>query len=239
MNFYLLRTSKATVVALAAILIIGSSALAHNGVEHSGTQHGGAQHGAENLPFNLKDSLSPYGSIGHPDSPAISNQQAYEAYLRSEYKELTLLQKAIQDKEISESNRNALSKIAQAGPTAAQTGVWSPVSNWPVYAIHMSLMSDGKVVAWEGSDNDVTLWNPSNNSFTPLPNPGNGHNVIFCASHTHLPNGNLFTTTGVIGVADPKVSLFNYNTKSWTSLGNLKYGRYYHSREYGAPSGIS
>ncbi len=224
MNFYLLRTSKATVVSLAAMLTIGSSTLAHNGVEH-----GGAQQGAENLPFNLKDSLSPSASIGHPDSPAISDQQAYEAYLRSEYKELTPLQKAIQDKEIAESNRNALSKIAQAGPTAAQTGVWSPVSDWPVYAIHMSLMSDGKVVAWEGSNNDVTLWNPGNNSFTPLPNPGNGHNVIFCASHTHLPNGNLFTTTGVIGVADPKVSLFNYNTKSWTSLGNLKYGRYYPS----------
>jgi hypothetical protein len=217
MNFYLLRASQAALISLATLLTIGPVAIAHNGAKHT----------VEPLPFDLKD--LPGAPIGKADNPSPSAEQAYDAYHRDEFKELTPLQQAIQDKAIVDYNNQSVVNIAQAGPNAAQTGVWGPITNWPVFAIHMSLMSDGKVMAWEGSNNDVTLWDPNSNAFTALPNPGNGHNVIFCSSHTHLPNGNLFTTTGVIGVSDPKVSLFNYNSKAWTPIGNLKYGRYYPS----------
>jgi Domain of unknown function (DUF1929)/Ricin-type beta-trefoil lectin domain-like len=218
MNFHLLRIIKALLISFVTALMIIISALVHGGLEHD----------VQAQP-SLKDQPFPEARGGNTEMASPSDQQAYQKYQSDEFKALTPLQKAVQDKEIADYNLNATMKIAQAGPNAAQSGVWSTVFNWPVYAIHMALMSDGKVTAWEGSNNDVTLWDPNSNSFTPLPSPGNGHNSIFCSSHTHLPNGNLLTSTGAIGVSDPKVSLFNYNSRSWSAIGNLKYGRYYPS----------
>jgi len=50
--------------------------------------------------------------------------------------------------------------------TAAETGSWSEVLSWPMVAVHMNLMPNGKVLAWGSAESGVPrVWDPSTNTF--------------------------------------------------------------------------
>lgn len=123
------------------------------------------------------------------------------------------------------------------------TGAWSDVFNFPVTAIHMSLLHTGHIILWSvegdtagrgepylldythGCDPQTETCNcfEDDACFTIKPNPAN----IFCGGHAQLSNGSLLVNGGHvaddIGLAD--TFLFEYNRETddwnWTEQGAL------------------
>jgi 6-phosphogluconolactonase (cycloisomerase 2 family) len=124
--------------------------------------------------------------------------------------------------------------------TPSVSGQWSGVSNWPVVPIHIHLLPNGKVLLWDrhghewGWDGTPRLWDPQTGAFTTLPAPDYD---IFCAGHSFMADGKLLITGGHIplpppndsGVGEDKVSLFDFQTNSFTSLPRMNAGRWYPS----------
>ena len=112
-----------------------------------------------------------------------------------------------------------------ASATSAESGVWSPVLSWPIVAVHMNLLPNGKVLAWGSATSGVPqMWDPATNLFTPYPSPA----LLFCAGHAFLADGRLLVIGGHIkgdhGL--PNVTAFNQNT-GWSSLPKMPRGRWY------------
>ncbi|MBX9257884.1 AbfB domain-containing protein [Desmonostoc muscorum CCALA 125] len=122
-------------------------------------------------------------------------------------------------------------------PASASLGQWSAVDPWPVYGVHLTLMPDGNVLAWDstnngfgGATNKTILWNPVNNSKTELnSNSSLQGEELFCAPHTQLPDGKVFTVTGTVGVADNTTHIFDNQTNQWSLHQSMNTGRYYPS----------
>ena len=85
-------------------------------------------------------------------------------------------------------------------PVEASTGQWGPVIPWDIVPLHMSLLPNGKIFAWGKTDVADTMgmpriWDPANGS------PDGAAEIhvddmLFCAGHTLLPNGNLMVAGG-------------------------------------------
>ena len=110
----------------------------------------------------------------------------------------------------------------------AVVGQWSQVLDWPLVAIHMSLMPDGKVLAWD-DHTDATgaaVFDPATLTVTVRPFLAAN---LFCAGLSMLPDGRVFIAGGHIsnhvGVASG--TIFNPQTQSWTSGGTMAVGRWY------------
>ena len=111
----------------------------------------------------------------------------------------------------------------------AQSGLWSGILDWPLVAIHMSLMSDGRIMAWDkmNLNPDPQVWDPVTSSFrsAALGDPAN----LFCAGHLTLPDGRLFSVGGHmadhVGLAAGRI--FNPATNVWTSTPDMSVGRWY------------
>jgi galactose oxidase len=112
-----------------------------------------------------------------------------------------------------------------ASATAAESGAWSAVVSWPIVAVHINLMPNGKVLAWGSKESGLPqVWDPATNSFTPYPSPV----LLFCAGHSFLADGRLLVIGGHIkgdhGL--PDVTVFNQTT-GWSSLPKMPRGRWY------------
>jgi hypothetical protein len=85
-------------------------------------------------------------------------------------------------------------------PEEASKGKWGPVIPWDIIPLHMNLLPNGKIFAWGKTDVADTMgmpriWDPS----AGLPNTASEVHVdemLFCAGHTLLPNGNLMVAGG-------------------------------------------
>ena len=95
-------------------------------------------------------------------------------------------------------------------------------------AVHSSMLSNGKVVAWDGygeAVNSENVWNPETGAFEPAPLGLN----LFCAGHALLPDGRLFVAGGhvldLVGLRD--TVLFNPLTSSWSAGPDMARGRWY------------
>ncbi len=53
---------------------------------------------------------------------------------------------------------------AQAQPSV--DGLWSGVINWPIEAIHASLLPTGKIMVWQTWTESVGLWDPLTQQFS-------------------------------------------------------------------------
>ncbi|MEM1143752.1 MAG: galactose oxidase-like domain-containing protein [Pseudomonadota bacterium] len=147
----------------------------------------------------------------------------------------------------------ALVLVMLAAPIHAneEEGRWSEVYEWPVTAIHMSLLHTGHVLLWSVDDDEELidtgregygepyLLDPTGDCFdvaagcfTPKPNPVN----IFCGGHAQLSDGSLLVNGGHVrddvGFAD--TFLFRYdrelNDWNWTPQGalpNSHFARWY------------
>ena len=114
---------------------------------------------------------------------------------------------------------------ALATATSAESGAWGPVLSWPIVAVHMSVLPNGKVLAWGSKESGTPqVWNPATNVFTPYPSPA----LLFCAGHSFLADGRLLVIGGHIkgdhGL--PDVTAFNQST-GWLSLPKMPRGRWY------------
>ena len=141
--------------------------------------------------------------------------------------------------------RSAVASAATAAALATdpgQVGQWGPVTDWPVVGIHVALLPNGKVLAWDSVGDRatetfpvhnftrVTVYDPVTGTHTPV-NVDTGYN-IFCAGFAHLTDGSLFIAGGnrdaqLNGIV--QTHLFNPVTNTWLLGPNMAAGRWYPS----------
>ena len=112
--------------------------------------------------------------------------------------------------------------LAVAATSAA--GQWSAPFGWPIVALHVSLLHNGKVLSW-GKYGAPYLWNPASGGFTALSNPY----WLFCAGHSLLPDGRVLAAGGHISDDHglPDAAAYNPASGTWTKLPSMKFGRWY------------
>ncbi len=130
-------------------------------------------------------------------------------------------------------------RLAAAGVTGdeAEVGRWGPVMDWPVVGIHMALMPDGKVIAYDSSadrlgDPDqsftrATVWSPTANTHVDAMLFGFN---IFCTGLAHLMDGTLFTAGGNKRGESPGIRqthTFDHETGSWSRGPDMAEERWY------------
>ena len=141
--------------------------------------------------------------------------------------------------------RSAVESQAAAAAVAAdpgQVGQWGPVVDWPVVGIHVALLPNGKVLAWDSVGDRATesfpvhdftratVYDPVTGTHTQA-NVDTGFNV-FCAGFAHLPNGSLFLAGGnkdsqLNGIV--QTHLFDPANNDWSLGSNMTVERWYPS----------
>src|SRR5438552_268912 len=76
-------------------------------------------------------------------------------------------------------------------------GAWAGPFTWPIVAIHMALLPNGKVLAWDLTNAAVQLWDPAANTFTDVSDTTINFNY-FCAGQTALGDGRILVDGGHI-----------------------------------------
>ena len=131
---------------------------------------------------------------------------------------------------------------AAVAADAGQAGQWGPVVNWPVVGIHVSLLPDGRVLAWDSVGDRATetfpvhdftratVYDPVTGTHTPA-TVNTGYNV-FCAGFAHLADGTVFLAGGnkdaqLNGIV--QTHLFNPASNAWSLGPNMAAGRWYPS----------
>jgi hypothetical protein len=123
---------------------------------------------------------------------------------------------------------NAGGACAPPAPTVpepmASAGQWGPPFSWPVVAVHLHLLPDGRVLSW-GRMGDPQIWDPATGGFTAVPSATD----VFCAGHAFLPDGRLFVAGGHISDFHglPDANLFDPAADTWHSLAPMAHGRWY------------
>jgi galactose oxidase len=107
--------------------------------------------------------------------------------------------------------------------SGTEAGQWSAPFNWPIVAVHMMLLPDGKVLSI-GRSGTPQVWNPATGGFAAVPAPA----WLFCAGHTLLPDGRVFLAGGHIkdNRGLPNITFFS-GTNTWTSGAPMARGRWY------------
>ena len=107
-------------------------------------------------------------------------------------------------------------------------GQWSAPVDWPLVAVHMSLLPTGKVLAfdaWEDAPNSEKIWDPATGSFQSVPYGRN----LFCAGHLQLADGRTFIAGGNVtandGLAD--TTIFNSSNNTYFRGPDMSVARWY------------
>jgi hypothetical protein len=129
---------------------------------------------------------------------------------------------------------------AAAGGASQDVGEWGPVVDWPVIGVHVALLSNGQVLAYDSVGDHAaesypvhdytraTVWDPVTGIQTPV-NVDTGFNV-FCSGLAHLLDGRLFLAGGnknqqLNGIV--QTHLFESATNAWSLGPNMAAGRWY------------
>jgi hypothetical protein len=112
--------------------------------------------------------------------------------------------------------------FASGDPSSA--GEWTAPFFWPIVSVHLSLLPNGKVLAF-GHHGSPQVWDPSSGDFTAVPAPA----LLFCAGHTFAPDGRLIVAGGHISNAHgiPDITIFGTGAPSWTTSTPMQLGRWY------------
>jgi hypothetical protein len=115
------------------------------------------------------------------------------------------------------------SASAVAGVSASQTGSWSAPFAWPVVAVHLHLLPNGKVLSW-GGGGSPQVWNPSTGAFSAQSSPI----PLFCTGHAFAADGRLVVFGGHIKMEHglPNITTFT-STGGWSSSAVMQRGRWY------------
>jgi hypothetical protein len=113
--------------------------------------------------------------------------------------------------------------VTVLGPEAI-TGKWAGVISWPIVAVHLAVLPDGRVLSM-GKAGAPQLWDPETGSFTAVPSPA----WLFCSGHAFLADGRLLVIGGHIDDAKglPDATIFDYRTGSWSQGPPMAQGRWY------------
>jgi hypothetical protein len=118
----------------------------------------------------------------------------------------------------------AVGATALAEASASTSGQWTAPFPWPIVAVHMIMLPDGRVLTI-GRNGKPTVWNPTSGAFTTVAAPA----WLFCAGHTLLADGRVFVAGGHItndhGL--PNTTLFTPSNNTWQSSALMAKGRWY------------
>lgn len=115
-------------------------------------------------------------------------------------------------------------------------GAWGAVQEWPAIGIFMSLLPNGKVLAYDSTDvanfdqTRAMTWDPATNA-TVRADELLGFN-IFCSGLAKLLDGSLFTAGGTRAPENQginKTATFDSTTNAWTQGANMSVERWYPS----------
>jgi Galactose oxidase-like, Early set domain/Bacterial Ig domain len=151
---------------------------------------------------------------------------------------------AAQEKKLDAHTRAVSAKYAKDAAAVVagapqDLGEWGPVVDWPVVGVHVALLPNGKVLAYDSIGDNATeaypvqnftratVWDPVTGSQTPV--NVDGFN-IFCSGLAHLIDGRMFLAGGnkdqaLNGIV--QTHLFNPATNSWSLGPNMAAGRWY------------
>jgi Galactose oxidase-like, Early set domain/Bacterial Ig domain len=121
-------------------------------------------------------------------------------------------------------------------------GEWSDVVDWPVVGVHVALLPNGKVLAYDSVGDNATetypfqdftratLWDLQTGTQTPV--NVDTHVNVFCSGLAHLVDGRLFLAGGnkdqqLNGIV--QTHIFNPTDNSWRLGPNMAAGRWYPS----------
>src|SRR4051794_6340498 len=150
---------------------------------------------------------------------------------------------AAQEQALDKHTRAATASAATAAAVAVgpqDVGQWGPVEDWPVVGVHVALLPNGKVLAYDSIGDNATesyltqdhtratLWDPAPPTHTQV-NVDTGFN-IFCSGLGHLVDGRLFIAGGnqdqaLNGIV--QTHLFDPATNTWRLGPNMAAGRWY------------
>jgi Domain of unknown function (DUF1929)/Bacterial Ig domain/Kelch motif len=132
---------------------------------------------------------------------------------------------------------------AAAVPGAeGEVGSWSAPVDWPVVGVHVALLPNGKVLAYDSVGDHATesypiqdhtratVWDPQTGTQTDV-RVATGFN-IFCSGLAHLLDGSVFVAGGnkdqqLNGIRQTHV--FNPQTNTWTRGADMSFERWYPS----------
>jgi hypothetical protein len=151
-------------------------------------------------------------------------------------------ERALDQRTLAASAPDAKAAAAAVAAAPQDAGEWGPVVNWPVVGVHVALLPNGKVLAYDSIGDNATetypiqdhtratVWDPATGSQAPV-NVNTGFNV-FCSGLAHLEDGRLFLAGGnkdqaLNGIV--QTHLFNPATNTWSLGPNMAAGRWYPS----------
>ena len=113
--------------------------------------------------------------------------------------------------------------MAMAGDEAT-AGSWTAPFPWPIVALHLNLLPNGRVLSW-GHAGIPQVWNPATGSFTSVLSPS----LLFCAGETFLPDGRLLVAGGHLSDDHglPNINLFSAGSQPWATSTPMARGRWY------------
>lgn len=112
----------------------------------------------------------------------------------------------------------------------ATLGKMEPVLDWPLVAVSMASLPDGRILTFSGSERRTwpttertfsAIWDPETGGFEE--NLFIGHNM-FCGTLSLTSDGGVFITGGRNQGNSPWTTLYDYTDSSWTPLQNLPSG---------------
>jgi galactose oxidase len=114
--------------------------------------------------------------------------------------------------------------VATAPQPMASVGEWSAPFGWPVVAVHLHLLPDGRVLSW-GRIGTPQIWDPATGAFTEAATATD----VFCAGHAFLPDGRLLVAGGHISDFHglPDANTFDPLTDAWSAQAPMAHGRWY------------
>jgi hypothetical protein len=131
--------------------------------------------------------------------------------------------------------------VASAG-APQDVGTWSAPVDWPVVGVHVALLPNGKVLAYDSvgdhatetypvhDHSRATVWDPLTGTQTDV-RVNTGFN-IFCSGLAHLFDGSVFVAGGnkdatLSGIRQTHV--FDPASNTWTRTADMAYARWYPS----------
>jgi hypothetical protein len=137
---------------------------------------------------------------------------------------------------------DAAAAAAAVTGSTSQVGEWGPIVDWPVVGVHVALLGNGKVLAYDSIGDHATetygvqdrtratVWDPATGAQTPV-DVTTGYN-LFCSGLAHLMDGSVFVAGGN---KDPQLNglvqthIFDSNSNTWSLGPNMAAGRWYPS----------
>jgi hypothetical protein len=174
----------------------------------------------------------------HDDVDTASGHAAEDAVVHTAAQERSMdaYTRAVTASDAAASAKAALASAPQ------DVGQWGPVVDWPVVGVHVALLPNGKVLAYDSIGDNATetypvqdhtratVWDPATGSQTPV-NVDTGYNV-FCSGLAHLVDGRIFVAGGnkdqqLNGIV--QTHLFDPATNTWSLGPDMAAGRWYPS----------